>query len=98
MKRSKQVILVAALLAVILALGEVALYNWRLALALRMEDLEETRTSLMREKEELENLRATLLSPVRLTEAGTALGLEPLPLSRLALVPPGPAEGTVASL
>jgi hypothetical protein len=98
MTRLRQMLLVAALLLVILAMGEVALYNWRLTLALGMEDLESTRTALMREKEELENLRASLLSPTRLEQAGSALGLAPLPLSRLALVLPEPGEETVASL
>jgi hypothetical protein len=98
MTRTRQVLLAAALLAVILAMGEVALYNWRLTLALRMEDLQEARTSLLREREELENLRASLLSPTRLEEAGRALGLEALPLSRLALLEPDTGEETVASL
>jgi len=94
----RQALLASALLAVALAMGEVALHNWRLTLALRMESLEETRTALLRQEEDLENLRAFLLSPSRLETAGRALGLGPLPLSRLALATPGPAEETVATL
>jgi hypothetical protein len=96
--RMRQALLVAAVLLVALAMGEVVLYNFRLSLALRMEDLETERTALIREREELENLKAALLAPYRLEEAGRALGLEPLPLSQLALVPGEVGEDAIASL
>lgn len=83
-----------------MAVSQIAFYNWRIVLALEMRELEEIRTSLQMEVRQLENRRAVLTSPARLAEIGSALGLVPLPLDRMALwcEADGETAGDVAAL
>ncbi|NLP05954.1 hypothetical protein GX411_08390 [Candidatus Fermentibacteria bacterium] len=92
MTRRRQLLTAAVLLGTALAVSQIAFYNWRIVLALEMRELEEIRTSLQREVRQLENRRAELTAPARLAEIGSALGLAPLPLDRMALCC-GSAEG-----
>lgn len=99
MTRRRQMLTAAVLLGTALAVSQIAFYNWRIVLALEMRELEDIRTSLQREVRELENRRAALTSPARLAEIGSALGLVPLPLDRMALWYGAPEEeGDVATL
>ena len=80
----------------VLAAAEVAMHNWRVSLSLEMLELDGAMESLQREKQELETELARLLSPYRLQQIGTTLGLEPLPLESFILMESGPdTEGEV---
>lgn len=92
----KLTVLLAATLAA-LALIEITLHNLKVGNAIRMEELDRSRDDLQRRIEDLEADRARLLSPQRLKEAASRLGLEPLPLERVGLVEVGPAEVTGGS-
>jgi hypothetical protein len=84
-------VLLAATLAA-LALIEITLHNLKIGNAIRMEELDRTRDDLLRRIEDLEADRARLLSPRRLEEAASALGLEPVPLENVGLVEVVPGE------
>ncbi|MFO7949977.1 MAG: hypothetical protein R6U36_06370 [Candidatus Fermentibacteraceae bacterium] len=92
----KLTLLLAATLAA-LALIEITLHNLKVGNAMRMEELDRRRDDLQRRIEDLEDDRARLLSPQRLREAASRLGLEPLPLERVGLVEVGPGEVTGGS-
>jgi len=92
----KLTVLLAATLAA-LALIEITLHNLKVGNAIRMEELDCRRDDLRRRIEDLEADRARLLSPQRLKEAASRLGLEPLPLERVGLVEVGPGEVTGGS-
>lgn len=92
----KLTVLLAATLAA-LALIEITLHNLKVGNAIRMEELDRSRDDLQRRIEDLEADRARLLSPQRLREAASRLGLEPLPLERVGLVEVGPGEVTGGS-
>jgi len=92
----KLTVLLAATLAA-LALIEITLHNLKVGNAIRMEELDRSRDDLQRRIEDLEADRARLLSPQRLKEAASRLGLEPLPLERVGLVEVGPGEVTGGS-
>lgn len=87
----KLLVTTAAFLA-LAAAAEVGMYNWRITLALEVEELRERVQDLRREWEDLLTQRALLCSPSRLREVGVALGLGPVPLDRVRIVClPGPA-------
>jgi hypothetical protein len=89
----KRILYTLGLLLLVLAAGEVAMHNWRVSLSLEMLELDGTMESLMRERQELEAELARMLSPHRLQEIGTALGLEPMPLESFVLMESGEDSG-----
>ena len=92
----KLTLLLAAMLAA-LALIEITLHNLKVGNAISMEELDRSRDDLLRRIEDLEADRARLLSPQRLKEAASRLGLSPLPLENVGLVEVGPVEVTDGS-
>lgn len=83
----RSLVVVAAGLLLLLVL-EAGVYNWRLALSMRYRDLAEQGRQLSWKRDELLVERASLLSPARLQEVGTDLGLGPVPLDRVRVLAP----------
>lgn len=83
----------------VLAVVQVGIYNWRLALSMRHKDLTDRLRELEWRRDELLVDRATLTSPGRLGELGESLGLGPLPLERFRVVDlkPLPEGGEVVA-
>lgn len=69
----------------LLILLEAGVYNWRLVLSMRHKNLAELSKQLSWRRDELLVERATLLNPERLQQAGTRLGLRPVPLERFSI-------------
>lgn len=70
------------------ALAQMALFNIRLNLLLRIEAAASELSGVEMEIEQLESERAFLLNPARLEAAGAAMGLGPLPLEMIAVAAP----------
>ena len=85
----RRIAYIVAAAVLVLAAAEVAMHNWRVSLSLGMLELEDSIMNLRRETQELEAEIAALLSPRRLQEIGTALGLEPMPLESFLLMESG---------
>jgi hypothetical protein len=68
------------------AVIQMGLKNFRLARLVELHRLEEDLDSLRRRVSEARGSIARLENPQRLMEVGTALGLEPLPLSSFTLL------------
>jgi hypothetical protein len=97
--RRRQVLSAVVAVVVTIAICQVAMYNWRITLALRIEALQSELASLRIQEQELENARALLSSPGRLEAVGCSLGLVPLDVGSMALACPGvPVEEDIASL
>jgi cell division protein FtsL len=94
----RRILYTLASLVLVLAAAEVAMYNWRVSLSLEMLKLGETIESLRRERQELDAELAGLMSPHRLQQVGTSLGLEPLPLESFILMESGSGTGEGAGL
>lgn len=71
---------------ILLIVLEAGVYNWRLLLSMRYKNLTEISRQLRWRRDELLVDRATLLSPVRLQEVGTDLGLAPVPIDHFSVV------------
>jgi hypothetical protein len=68
------------------AVIQMAMKNFRLARLVELHRLEQELDQLKRRVAEAGSAIARLKNPVRLREAGEALGLEPLPLSSFTLL------------
>jgi len=78
----RRVILASIAGLLILAVVQVGIYNWRLALAMRHKHLTDELRELEWKVDELLVDRVDLVTPDRLEDLGGALGLGPLPLDR----------------
>ncbi len=83
-RRIIQVIAAGVLLLLVLESG---VYNWRLVLSMRYRDLAEQNRQLRWRRDELQVERAALLNPERLQRVGTELGLAPVSLESITVLP-----------
>lgn len=96
--KQRKIISAIITLIAIVAVVEVAMYNWRLSLSLELEKHGKTARDLNREMEELVSLEAELLTPEKLMAAAESLGLEPLRLENFRIISLSDKPGGVIEL